>query len=208
MTQVLELYGRATSHYTRLVRMFAHDVGLDYVLRDIPDMTRLDPAVYGGHPALKLPVLKVNGDPIFGAQNICRWLVDHAATSRRVIWSEEIPNLQVQNAQELVWLGMSAQVHVIMATRVFGVEPGHPFVDKTRQGLVGALGWLEAGLGPVLACLPARDVSLLEHSLFCLVSHLLFRPSIDLTGYPRLLEFHAGHSRLESAMATPYAPQR
>ncbi len=206
MTQTLELFGRTGSHYTRLVRMFAHDAGLTYAFRDIPDMTVLEPSAYGGHPGLKLPVLVVDGQPLFGAENICRWLSENARTPKLVVWTEDVPSPELSNGQELVWSSMSAQVQIMMATRVFGVEREHPYVAKSREGLLGCLGWLDHQLEALLAYLPTRDASLFEHSLFCLIGHLQFRSSVELGGFSRLLAFHDLHSRLDSAKTTPFVP--
>lgn len=204
MTQKLELFGRTGSHYTRLVRMFAHEAGLSYVFRDIPDMTVLDPGAYGGHPALKLPVLQVNGEPLFGAENICRWLAGRARKPRVVIWNEDVPGADLPNAQELVWVAMAAQVQIVMSTRVFGLDADHPYVAKLRTGLSGDLAWLEARLDALLGGLPPRDASLFEHSLFCLIAHLLFRSSVEVRQFPRLIAFHDAHSGLDAAKSTPF----
>lgn len=206
MTQAYELCGRAGSHYTRLVRMFAFDAGLPYAFREVSDMRVLNAEAYGGHPALKLPVLLVEGQPVFGAENICRWIAAHAATPSLVFWSEDAPETQLGNAQELVWLGMNAQVQIIMATRIFALAPEHPYVEKLRQGLVGLLAWLDARTHGLLAALPPRDSSLFEYSLFCLVGHLLFRPSVDVQPWTRLIEFHTELGARPCAQATPFCP--
>lgn len=204
MTQALQLYGRKGSHYTRLVRMFAFDAGLSYEFQEISDMRVLDPAAYGGHPALKLPVLLADGQPMFGAENICRWFAARAPKPGLVLWTEDVPETELGNAQELVWLGMNAQVQIVMATRIFALPPKHPYIEKLRQGLVGLLTWLDARTESILATLPRRDSSLFEYSLFCLVGHLLFRPSVNIGSWTFLREFHSDLAARPCAQATPF----
>ncbi|MFZ3008762.1 MAG: glutathione S-transferase N-terminal domain-containing protein [Phenylobacterium sp.] len=206
MTQAHQLYGRRGSHYTRLVRMFAFDAGLPYAFHEISDMRVLDPEAYGGHPALKLPVLLADGRPVFGAENICRWFAARAAKPGLVLWTEDVPDAELSNAQELVWLGMNAQVQIMMATRIFDLPPQHPYVEKLRQGLAGLLTWLDAQTPSILAALPRRDSSLFEYSLFCLVGHLLFRPSVNIGSWTFLSEFHADLAARACAQATPFTP--
>lgn len=184
--------------------MFAHDAGLSYAFHDIPDMSVLEPQAYGGHPGLKLPVLRVDGQPLFGAQNICRWLSEHSTTPKLVIWTEDVASPEIWNAQELIWSAMSAQVQIIMSTRVFGLEADHLYVAKLRDGLAGCLTWLDGRLDELRASMPTRDASLLEHSLFCLIAHLLFRPTVDVHVHTRLIGFQEEHSQLASAAATPF----
>jgi glutathione S-transferase len=197
------LLGRSSSHYTRLARIFAHEAGVNYRFEPIVDMTAGEARAYGDNPALKMPVLLVGGEPVLGAENICRWFAEHAIRPLEVVWPHDLEPLALRNAQELTWHAMQAQVQLVMGVQVAGLDPGNVYFAKAAAGLAGALGWLDAKLEDLLAMLPPRDISVLEAGLFCLVEHLRFRggpPGIC----PRLERFAETFGRRESALATPY----
>ena len=79
---MLELVGRSSSHYTRVAQVFAHELGVPYRLVPVFDLTQLEADCYGDNPALKIPMLRESPDSgaLFGAQNVCRRLVEVAAT--------------------------------------------------------------------------------------------------------------------------------
>src|SRR5690606_3789989 len=60
---MITIIGRQSSHYTRQVRLLAHELGVDYRLEPVHDLLGEDPAAYGGNPALKLPAL-CTGDAV------------------------------------------------------------------------------------------------------------------------------------------------
>jgi hypothetical protein len=67
------------------------------------------------------------------------------------------------------------------------------------------LGWLDARIDAVLAALPpARHSSLLELTLFCLIEHLRFRPTVSLDAYPTLARFTDSFGQRASAQQTTY----
>ena len=203
----LRLTGRSSSHFTRVARIFAHELGLPLVLDVVPDLTSLDAADYGGHPALKLPTLHVGDGVLFGTDSICGRLAGIAgrAGDPRVVLSPHVTPDLARNAQELVWHAMGAQVQLVVGLQLAGLPAGSLFFAKATRGLTGALGWLDAHLDRALALLPApRDVSVLEVTLFCLVEHLAFRPTVALEPFPALRAFAAGFARRESAQRTPF----
>lgn len=200
----VELFGRAGSHFTRLARMFAFDAQAPYAFVPVVDMRDLEQLPYGGHPALKLPVLRISDRPLFGTENICRWFMAHARAQRTVLWPEDLQEAQYANAQELIWHGMNSQVQIMMAIRVFGMSADQPYVEKLRVGLAGALGWLDDQIEGLQGELPPHDISLLEYSLFCLFEHIRFRTSIKVDDYARLRIFADALRSSPSAMATPY----
>ena len=53
----LQIVGRRSSHFTRLTRIFAEELGLSYEVVPIYDMTAQDSEIYANNPALKLPIL-------------------------------------------------------------------------------------------------------------------------------------------------------
>lgn len=203
--QPLLLVGRQSSHYTRLTRLFAEELTVPYELVVVHDLTSFEPQSYGNHPALKLPLLRTPEGDLFGSENICRALTTYASAESRVVWPEALPQLLSRNAQELVWHGMSAQVQLVLGTVIGGLPREHVYFDKARRGLEGALVWLDAHLDRALAALPpARALSLLEASLFCLLDHLRFRPTIALDDLRSLEAFRRDFSQRPCAQRTPF----
>jgi glutathione S-transferase len=207
MSQFIEIVGRRTSLFTRVPLLFAEALRIPYLLTSIADMTDVDPATYAGNPALKLPIMRQGQDVVFGAQNICRVIAGRAAAERplHVVWPEDLADVLSRNAQELVWHGMTAQVQLVMGT-IFGELPGeNVYFVKARAGLQASLAWLDEHIDAALARLPAgRDISLFEVTLFCLVEHLTFRPTVATNPYRNLRAFAATYAALPAAMATAY----
>lgn len=201
----LKLTGRSASHFTRVARVFAHELAVPIAFEVIHDLMGLDPAPYGGHPALKLPTLHVAGAPVFGTDHICRTLAalaGRAADPRVVLGSDDA---LVRNAQELVWHAMAAQVQLVVGVQIAKLPADNPFFAKAAAGLRGALAWLEAHHDELDAALPTpRDVSLYEVTLFCLLEHLAFRPTVALDDLPRLRAFAAAYATRPSAIATRF----
>jgi glutathione S-transferase len=204
-TTHLKLTGRSASHFTRVARMIAHELAVPVEFEVIHDLMGLDPAPYGGHPVLKLPTLHVAGAPVFGTDHICRTLAALAgrATDPRVVLGSD--DALVRNAQELVWHAMAAQVQLVVGVQIAKLPADNPFFAKAAAGLRGALAWLEAHHHELDAALPTpRDVSLYEVTLFCLLEHLAFRPTVALDGLPRLRAFAAAYATRPSAIATRF----
>lgn len=196
--------GRSSSHFTRLVRVFAAELGVACEFVPTFDLASLDTRDYAGNPALKLPVL-TNGDvAVFGAENICRVLAQSAPGHRRVVWSEDVRDMQARNAQELVWHAMQAQVQLGFGTQIAGLPADSIYFVKATAGLRNALEWLDERLQSVIDALPPRDLSMLEVSLFCLVEHLAFRRTVPLAPYARLTAFAREFGRRASARSTVY----
>lgn len=208
---MLELVGRSSSHYTRVAQVFAHELGVPYRLVPVFDLTQLEADCYGDNPALKIPMLRESPDSgaLFGAQNVCRRLVEVAATrpgSRpvNVIWPETLRSQRMRNANELLWHAMAAQVQLVFGLSIGQLDADNVYFAKARRGFIGALGWLEQNLSGVIEELPERDLSLFEVALFCLVDHLRTRESVPLSPYPGLVEFADRFSVRDSARRTPY----
>ncbi len=203
----LRLTGRSGSHFTRVARIVAHELGVPLALDVVHDLTSLDPATYGGHPALKLPTLHVGGGVLLGTDSICRRLAELAgrADDPRVVLSHHVTDDLTRSAQELVWHAMSVQVQLVVGLHFARLPADNLLFTKATRGLLGALGWLDDNLAPALARLPApRDVSVLEVSLFCLVEHLAFRPTVSLDPFPALRSFAQAFGQRESARSTPF----
>jgi glutathione S-transferase len=204
----MRLTGRRSSLFTRLPLFFVEQLGLPCEFSNIPDMTQTAPGAYAGNPALKLPILEVEGNTVFGAQNICRVLAEQAEAAgikARIVWPEELRDPVSRNAQELVWHSMAAQVALVMGTVIGKLPAENIYFAKGYLGLEGSLTWLDAHLDEALRALPVpRDLSLFEVSLFCLIEHLAFRPTAPLAPYARLTVFAAEFGQREAARRTAY----
>jgi glutathione S-transferase len=203
----LELVGRASSLYTRMPAMFAEELRVPYQLVPIYDMTALGQENYAGNPAMKLPILRLNGSNgpvLFGAQNICRAIADRAKVRRRIVWPEMLSDELSRNAQELVWHCMAAQVQIVFGTLIGKLPTHNIYFVKARSGLEGSLRWLDANLSAALDALPPSDLSLFEVSLHCLLEHLTFRGTLVIDPYPSLLGFTRVFAKRPSAQRTLY----
>jgi glutathione S-transferase len=200
----VRIIGRRSSLFTRVPLMFAEELRIGYELEPIYDMTIADPATYGGNPALKLPILRHGDSTLFGTQNICRALAEMSAAPLRIVWPEQLRDDLSRNAQELVWHAMSAQVQLVFGTLVAKLPADNVYFAKGRAGFDHSLQWLDRHATRILDSLPARDISLLEVSLFCLLEHLVFRATLPLAPYPNLLGFSETFGARPSAQRTRY----
>src|SRR5262245_22862786 len=106
----MQLVGRRSSVFTRMPLIFAAELGVPLEVEPVPDMRVLETEAYGGNPALKLPILRVEGTVLFGALNICRALAERCNSPKLIVWPEQATDMLSRNAQELVWHAMGAQV--------------------------------------------------------------------------------------------------
>jgi glutathione S-transferase len=201
MADALTLVGRSSSHFTRVARMFALDLGVPFSFRPVLDMTALDPAAYGDNPALKLPVLIDAAGSLFGTENICRELARRSGRRGLAVLRGDVADRQVANAEEMILHAMQTDVILVA---IVGLEPGAA-PAKPRRSLESALGYLDAHLEGVLAALPAeRAVSFCETALYCLLTHLPWRKIMPIDGYGRLAAFCGRYGQRPSARATEY----
>lgn len=204
----VQIIGRSSSHFTRIVLIFARELAVPFELVPIYDLTQLDPETFAGNPALKLPSLRRGGAVLFGAENVCRALAEIAPAPVNVVWPEQLQSELLRNAQELVWHCMASQVTLVLGTAVHKLPADNAFFVKVRAGYEGALAWLNLHVDEALAALdatcPERTVSLLEVSLFCMVTHLQFRTTIPLDPSSGLVSFAARYGTRPAAEATAY----
>ena len=198
------LIGRSSSHFTRVVRILAWELGLDCAFQPVHDLGSRDPADFAGNPAMKLPVLRRGAQVSYGAENSCRTLAQWLPGTLRIVWTEQLPGLDARNAQELIWHGMAAQVQLVFGTQAARLPADNLYFAKAAEGLRNVLDWLDARIDSLLAALPPRDVSLLEITLYCLWEHLQFRPTIDTAPFGRLAAFAADFGQRPSARNTAY----
>jgi glutathione S-transferase len=198
------LIGRSSSHFTRVTRIFAAELRIDYSFQVVRDLMSPEPGDYGGNPALKIPSLQTPQGVWFGALNVCRALWRQSSPRPRVVWPEDLDEPVLANAQELVLQAMATEVSLIMA-KVSGASDGSAHHTKMRKGLVNTMAWLEENARPLLAALPRqRDLSFLEVTLFCLVTHLEFRDVLPTASYAELNTFCQQFATRASVSGTPY----
>lgn len=203
----LVLFGRSSSSFTRIARIYAAELGVAYELRVVPDLMSLEAADYGGNPALRLPVLQTAEGTWFGALSICRALARRASSGRLLVWPEDLERSLTANAQELTLVAMSTEVSVVMAQLAGAGAGGN--IDKLRRSLEGTLTWLDQQIDSVLAALPSeRQLSFLEVTAFCLITHLSFRGVLPIAPYPKLVAFSERFAERAAAQETPYCFDR
>lgn len=203
----VRLTGRRASHFTRVAAMFAHELNIPFELEVVHDLMSVHTAAFGGNPTLKLPTLHIGTTTVFGTENICRTLIEHAcrAGDPRIVLPEHTSDAVVRCAQELVWAGMLAQVQLRVGVAVAKLPADNVFFVKAAAGLTGALTWLEERLDDVLQRLPAqRELSLFEVALFCLIEHIAFCPTVPLEPFPQLRRFAEKFGERSSAQQTPF----
>jgi len=198
------LIGRSSSHFTRVVRLLAVEFGVACQFQPVYDLGSRDRRDYGGNPAMKLPVLRLGDESVFGTENIARALADRAKRPVRMVWTEHLPDLVARNAQELVWHAMAAQVQLVFGTQAAGLPADNLYFAKAAEGMAQVLDWLDAHVERVLASLPPRDLSLFEVTLFCLLEHLAFRPTVPLLPYASLTAYTERFGQRASARNTVY----
>lgn len=196
------LIGRSSSHFTRVARVFAAELGVRYEFQVVPDLLATVPAGFGGNPALRVPMLRTGAGEWFGTIGICRELARRATHQLRVVWPEQLLTPLLSNAQELVLQAMATEVELIVAG--LGAAPT-PHLTKRRASLEASVGWLNEHVDEVVAALPERDLSFLETTLFCLAEHLSFREVLATAPFPRLLAFSRHFAQRPAARATPFA---
>ena len=205
----LVLFGRSSSSFTRIARIYAAELGVRYEFRIVPDLMSLEAADYGDNPALRLPVLRAAEGTWFGSSSICRALSRRASSGKLLIWPEDLEHPLTANAQELTLVAMSTEVSLIMA-QLAGAGAGAGAgeganINKLRRSLENTLTWLDEHIEPALAALPSeRQSSFLEVTAFCLVTHLGFRGVLAVTPYPKLVAFSERFGERASAQETPY----
>jgi glutathione S-transferase len=214
----LTIVGRSSSHFTRVTRIFAAELGVEAAFRVVPDLSSTDPRDYAGNPALSVPTLETPEGAWFGSLNVSRELARRSQLALEVVWPEALERPLSANAQELTLHAMSAEVALIMgslgapaasaatssAAASSAVTPGALQREKLQNRLRACVAWLDSNLGAVLELLPARDLSYLEVSLFCLVTHLDFRGVLATAPFTNLLRFSERFAQRPSAQATPY----
>ena len=194
------IVGRSSSHFTRTLRMLAHELDVPYTLAPLYDLSSCEASDYGGNPALKIPILVTQEGSWFGALPAAREVARRAREPQRIVWPEQVHDRLASNAQELVLQAMATEVQLLM-----GGAAGAPELPKVRASLTGSLAWLEQHMAGALARSERADaVSYLAITAFCLLTHLRFRQVLEIEPFTGLSEFCAAFGSRTSARATEY----
>jgi glutathione S-transferase len=197
------IVGRSSSHFTRVARIFAHELGVAHELSPVYDIAALGADTFGDNPTLRVPSLRTETGTLFGTLNVCRELARQRTTPVSIVWPEDLVDAPAANAQEIVLETMAAEVVVVMA-RATRLDPEHAFLAKPRARIDASVAWLERELPGVLARLPERSLSFLEVTAFCLATHLGFREVRSIDDCPNLLAFARKFAERPSARETEY----
>ena len=198
------IIGRSSSSFTRVTRVFAAELGVAYELQVVRDLMSSNMADYAGNPALKLPALQTASGTWFGALNVCRALSRIATRDVRIVWPEALHEPLLSNAQELTVHALATEVALVMS-KLGGTAADSLHQAKMRTSLRNVMSWLDANVGAILAALPSdRNLSYLEVTLFCLVTHLEFREVLPVIDYPELALFCRRFGARSSALDTLY----
>jgi len=143
----MRLFGRSSSHFTRIARIFAIELELALEFVPIRDLMSTDPADYGDNPALKMPTLETFEGSWFGSLGICRELTRHSELNLDIVWPDQLETPLTSNSQEMVLQAMATEVALLMA-RASGV-PGHDAPQaKLRPTLPGPRKWTRSRVPP------------------------------------------------------------
>jgi glutathione S-transferase len=197
----LVLQGRSSSHFTRVARIFALDLGVSHVFRPVLDIASRDMANYAGNPALKVPILIDESGPLYGTENICRELLRRSGKANVIMPGDPSGRL-VANVEEVTLHLMSAEVSVITA-KLAGSDAAVP--PKVVAGIQNSLCFLDEHVDALLSALPERRaLSFVEVALFCVVTHLPWRLVAEVESWKRLGAFCQRFAERESARSTEY----
>ena len=200
---LLALIARSSSHFSRITRIYAAELEVAYVLEPVFDIASTTSGAFGDNPLLRVPSLRTPEGTWFGSLGVCRELARRSTRARRLVWPEDLLHVLASNAQEVVTDAMNTGV-VIITSRMQKVADDDPTLTKPFARLRGALGWLEANLEAALAAQPSGELSFLEVSAFCFLTHLGFRGLGTLDDQPSLRAFCDRFGERASARATPY----
>lgn len=180
------LFGTPRSHFTRVVRMVAHELGLSVPLVDVGDVGQLVP--FAGNPLMTVPVLEHEGARIWDTHHVCRYLVEQAGRDPLGVESLDVEG---RNTLAVIFGVMGAEVRLILAARAGVPAEGRPF-DKVRATVKAGLGFLDARVDE-----DRRDLDYLAVATVAMWEHLLlFRNAVEadaprIDRWVRALSAHA-----------------
>lgn len=185
--------------------IFAEEAGIEYELILLNDLIATNPESYSGNPTLRIPVLRVSDQVLFGTRNICRMLARRSTWPLHIVWPENLTNILLMNAQEIIWQSMITQVQLLMVVDFGKPVKDNQFFAKALTAFEGSLLWLDRNVTDIIAALPPdRTISMLEVGLYCLVEHLQFAPTVPIEEHSSLLTFARAFGMRTSAQRTAF----
>ena len=124
----MQLYGRTSSHFTRIARIFAAEAKVAIEFVTIRDLMSANPDNYGGHPALKMPTMQTETGIWFGSLPICRELVACSDLSLDIVWPEDLARPVAAHCDD---------GRVVFDQPEYGVAPGQSAVFYDGERLLG-----------------------------------------------------------------------
>ncbi len=158
----IRLHGTPRSHFTRVVRILCHELGLEVEEVDIGNAGTSE--AFGGNPLMQVPVLVDGERAVWSSHDICRYLVERQGADPLGI---ESLDWQRRNLVSVIHGVMSAEVRLILAERC-GMDTTGGVFDKARETLRRGLAWIDERIeGEVGLTYPAVcAVAMWDHLLF------------------------------------------
>lgn len=170
------LVGTPLSHFTRKIRIFALETGIDLEVRWSPGVLSPAGAAYGDNPLMRVPTLLDGDTTVIESDHIARYLVRrYDAADRLGVHSERVLDL---NRLAVTGGIMANGVTLILAKRA-GTDVSGAYFEKLRGAIAQGLAWLDGN---------ARDGELdyRDIALVCMWQHLEHYALVPLDRYPRV----------------------
>lgn len=133
----LQLHGTPRSHFTRIVRILCHELGLEVELVDVGNVGISQ--AFGGNPLMQVPVLVDGERTVWESHNICRYLVEREGSDPLGV---ESLDWEGRNLVSVIYGVMSAEVRVVLAERC-GMDATTGVFAKARETLRTGLAWID-----------------------------------------------------------------
>lgn len=156
-----KLYGTPRSHFTRIVRVVAHELSLPLAWVDVGNVGAAE--AFGGNPLMQVPALDDDGHTIWGSDNVCRYLVER---ERKDPVGVTALDWRGRNLLSVIHGVMAAEVRLVLAERA-GLSTDGEFFAKSRQTIRDGVAFVDTNLrddGP-LSYLQICAISMWDHLL-------------------------------------------
>lgn len=178
----MKLYGSTTSPYVRRLRVWMEDIAHEFVDINIYSPEGRD-ILLSINPALKIPMLVDNGQPVFDSRVIFSYLNSKL--------NKEVCPVTDENLITLVNAANDSFVEMFLLTRS-GIDTSVDalFFNLQRERIATSLKELDqqAAAGHL------NDWNFAAICLYCLIDWTLFRELQDYSALPNLKSFHERHA--------------
>jgi glutathione S-transferase len=175
----MKLYATPISHFARKDRILLDLYQAPYEFIDIGNVTQTDPAVFGGNPLMRVPVLVDGKTRIFDSDNIAKYIVEKLDPADK--FRVNTASFEELNIRALINSIMAEEVKLVLARRTGLPTEEYPFFDKCQLMMKNGLEWLEENSNSFHTGEPGY----LEFHLTCLIQHLDYYELLPLN-YPKL----------------------